>query len=48
MRALLSVTAGTVAVAAFFGVAIWIKVSVWNECRAGDHSVFYCWHLVTD
>jgi hypothetical protein len=32
---------------AVLGAVIWIKVSVWDECRVGGHSVFYCWHLVS-
>ena len=27
-------------------LAIYMKVSVWNECRA-DHSWFYCIHLIS-
>lgn len=33
------------AIAGIMGIVVGVKVSVWNECRAG-HSMFYCWHLV--
>lgn len=29
-----------------FASVIYFKTSVWRECRAADHSIFYCWSMV--
>lgn len=26
-------------------VGLWLRLSVWNECRAAGHSRLYCWQV---
>ncbi len=41
----LGIMAGVIGVVALFGFIIWMKIDIWNECRA-TNSFWYCWHLV--
>ena len=42
-----SVWLPVLAALAVFGFAFFVTASVWNECRAEDHSFFYCLRLVS-
>lgn len=35
-----------VLVALLIGGVVWWHVTIWNECRSGDHSVIYCLNMM--